>query len=70
MPAITGKQYINRIDQLKAEVWIDGKPVSGNISEHPAFKGIIKSQARLYDLQHDKDLKNVLTYLSPTTKNG
>ncbi|MCZ8539627.1 4-hydroxyphenylacetate 3-monooxygenase, oxygenase component [Psychrobacillus psychrodurans] len=68
MPAITGKQYINRIDQLKADVWIDGKPVSGNISEHPAFKGIIKSQARLYDLQHDKDLKNVLTYLSPTTK--
>lgn len=68
MPAITGKQYINRIDQLKTDVWIDGKPVTGNISEHPAFKGIIKSQAALYDLQHHKDLKNVLTYLSPTTE--
>lgn len=68
MPAITGKQYINRIDQLKTDVWIDGKPVTGNISEHPAFKGIIKSQAALYDLQHHKDLKNILTYLSPTTE--
>ena len=69
MPAITGRQYIDRIDQLKTNVWIDGKPVTGNISEHPAFKGIIKSQAALYDLQHQQSLKDVLTYLSPTTKN-
>lgn len=68
MPAITGKQYIKRIDQLKNDVWIDGKPVTGNISEHPAFKGIIKSQAVLYDLQHNKDLQNTLTYPSPTTR--
>ena len=68
MPAITGKQYIDRIDQLKTDVWIDGKPVTGNISEHPAFKGIINSQATLYDLQHLDDLKYALTYQSPTTK--
>ncbi|MET0959800.1 MAG: 4-hydroxyphenylacetate 3-monooxygenase, oxygenase component [Psychrobacillus psychrotolerans] len=68
MPAITGRQYIDRIDQLKTDVWIEGKPVTGNISEHPAFKGIIKSQAALYDLQHHHDLKEVLTYISPTTK--
>ena len=68
MPAITGRQYIDRIDQLKTDVWIEGKPVTGNISEHPAFRGIIKSQAALYDLQYHQDLKNVLTYLSPTTK--
>ncbi|MFJ7824867.1 4-hydroxyphenylacetate 3-monooxygenase, oxygenase component [Psychrobacillus sp. NPDC096623] len=64
MPAITGRQYIKRIDQLKTDVWIDGKPVTGNISEHPAFKGIINSQAALYDLQQHK----ALTYQSPTTK--
>ncbi|SDM58510.1 4-hydroxyphenylacetate 3-monooxygenase [Psychrobacillus sp. OK028] len=64
MPAITGRQYIKRIDQLKTDVWIDGKPVTGNISEHPAFKGIIISQAALYDLQHHK----ALTFQSPTTK--
>lgn len=68
MSAITGKQYIDRIDQLKTDVWLDGKPLTGNISEHPAFKGIIKSQAALYDLQHHEELKDVLTYLSPTSK--
>jgi len=68
MPAITGRQYIDRIDQLKTDIWIEGKPVTGNISEHPAFKGILRSQAELYDLQHHQDYKEKLTYLSPTTK--
>src|SRR3954451_3337111 len=68
MPVITGRQYIQRIDQLKTDVWVNGNPVNGNISEHPAFKGIIKSQAALYDLQHHKELQYALTYQSPTTK--
>ncbi|MGG0658060.1 4-hydroxyphenylacetate 3-monooxygenase, oxygenase component [Rummeliibacillus pycnus] len=67
MPAITGAQYIDRIDKLKSNVWIDGEQVTGNISEHPAFKGVMKSQASLYDLQHDEKLKNVMMYTSPTT---
>ncbi|ASK62558.1 4-hydroxyphenylacetate 3-monooxygenase, oxygenase component [Virgibacillus phasianinus] len=67
MPAITGKEYIKRIDKLKNNVWIDGKQVTGNISEHPAFKGVMKSQAALYDLQHDKSMKDRMTYPSPLT---
>ena len=67
MSAITGRQYIERIDKLKTEVWIDGNLCKGNISEHPAFKGIMKSQATLYDLQHDASLKEIMTYPSPST---
>ncbi|HWI47629.1 MAG TPA: 4-hydroxyphenylacetate 3-monooxygenase, oxygenase component [Rummeliibacillus sp.] len=67
MSAITGSQYIDRINKLKTNVWIDGKQVTGNISEHPAFKGVMQSQARLYDLQHDEKLKEFMTYPSPTT---
>ena len=67
MPAITGNDYINRIDELQVNVWVDGQPVTGKISEHPAFKGIMKSQAALYDLQHDASLQEVMTYSSPTT---
>ncbi|MFJ8065371.1 4-hydroxyphenylacetate 3-monooxygenase, oxygenase component [Psychrobacillus sp. NPDC096426] len=67
MSVITGKQYIERIDKLKTEVWVNGERVTGNISEHPAFKGVMKSQATLYDLQHDNTLKDILTYLSPST---
>ncbi|PWA13076.1 4-hydroxyphenylacetate 3-monooxygenase, oxygenase component [Pueribacillus theae] len=67
MGAITGDEYVERIDRQKSEVWIDGKKVEGRISEHPAFKGIIKTQASLYDLQHDQHKKDILTYVSPLT---
>ncbi|MFJ7936434.1 4-hydroxyphenylacetate 3-monooxygenase, oxygenase component [Sporosarcina sp. NPDC096371] len=67
MPAITGRDYINRIDEMQTNVWVDGQPVIGKISEHLAFKGIMKSQSALYDLQHDLSLQDVMTYPSPTT---
>lgn len=67
MPAITGQQYIDRINALKTNVWIDGKRVNGLISEYPAFRGLMKSQAALYDLQHNATLKNCMTYSSPST---
>ncbi|KHF38401.1 4-hydroxyphenylacetate 3-monooxygenase, oxygenase component [Halalkalibacter okhensis] len=62
MAIITGKQYVERIDSLKNEVWIDGEKVCGNLSEHPAFKGILQSKGKLYDLQHDPNLAPSLTY--------
>lgn len=65
MPAITGNEYIDRIDQLKTNIWVDGKRVTGKISEHPAFKGVMKSQAALYGLQHKKSISDIMTYLSP-----
>lgn len=67
MPAITGNDYIERIDRLQTNVWIDGNLVTGNISEHPAFKGVMKSQAALYDLQYDALVKDSMTYQSPST---
>ncbi|WP_216827541.1 4-hydroxyphenylacetate 3-monooxygenase, oxygenase component [Alkalihalobacterium elongatum] len=67
MGAINGKTYTDRIDQLKSEVWIDGGRVEGKISEHPAFRGVIESQAHLYDLQHKTSIKKIMTYTSPIT---
>ncbi|WP_188655128.1 4-hydroxyphenylacetate 3-monooxygenase, oxygenase component [Pontibacillus salipaludis] len=52
MPAITGDEYLRRINALNSNVWYEGQRVTGKISEHPAFAGMIKSQAALYDLQH------------------
>lgn len=68
MPAKTGEQYIERVDHAQANIWIDGKRIEGKISEHPAFKGVMKTQAELYDLQHDPDKKDYMTYESPTTR--
>lgn len=67
MAAITGREYINRIDALNMNVWIDGQRVTGKISAHPAFKGIMKSQAALYDLQHEAGLLEIMTFQSNTT---
>ncbi|MDL4840389.1 4-hydroxyphenylacetate 3-monooxygenase, oxygenase component [Aquibacillus rhizosphaerae] len=67
MPIINGNQYINRIDNLNASIWYDGKLIDEKVSDHSAFKGVIKSQANLYDLQLKDDLKDTMTYISPTT---
>ncbi len=67
MPIARGKTYIDRIDKLGTEVWIDGAQVKGKLSEHPAFRGLIASQATLYDLQHDPKHYSLLTYPSPKT---
>ena len=50
MGTSTGKEYVERIDALNNEIWMDGVKISGNVSEHPAFNGIIKSKSVLYDL--------------------
>lgn len=67
MGAKTGKEYIERVNQAKANVWINGKQVEGDISEHPAFKGVMKSQAELYDVQHQPGKKEYMTYTSPSS---
>lgn len=65
MPAITGKEYIHRIDQSKTELWVDGSRITGKFSEHPALKGVMKSQGALYDLQHEESFKDLMTFASP-----
>ncbi|CAG9620204.1 4-hydroxyphenylacetate 3-monooxygenase, oxygenase component [Sutcliffiella rhizosphaerae] len=67
MAIISGKQYIERIDALKSNVWHNGQQVTGKISEHPAFSGVMKSQAALYDMQHDQKYKEIMTFTSDTT---
>ncbi|MGX9929888.1 4-hydroxyphenylacetate 3-monooxygenase, oxygenase component [Virgibacillus salarius] len=67
MPAISGDDYIKRIDQLNTEIWYNGGKINGRISQHPAFKGAIQSQAMLYDLQLRDDYIEEMTYHSPHT---
>ena len=67
MGAINGKEFINRINQLNNEIWLDGKKIEGLISEHPAFKGVILEKAALYDLQLNPEFTSEMTFLSPET---
>lgn len=67
--AINGKDYIDRLNSLKNEVWFDGEKVEGLLSEHPAFKGILQTKASLYDLQNDPKIVEEMTFTSPSTGN-
>ncbi|TLS38221.1 4-hydroxyphenylacetate 3-monooxygenase, oxygenase component [Pseudalkalibacillus caeni] len=67
MPVTSGKEYINRIDKLNSDIWLEGKKVAGPISNQPAFKGVIHSQAKLYDHQMLKEKTDLMTYESPST---
>lgn len=67
MPAINGKQYLERMDQLKPNLWLKGERIEGRLSEHPAFTGVINTKATLYDTQIQPDLIKKMTYTSPTT---
>jgi 4-hydroxyphenylacetate 3-monooxygenase len=65
MGARTGKEYIEGLRDDR-EVWIDGERVD-DVTTHPAFVEGIRSIAHLYDLQHDPDLHDRLTYRDPDT---
>ena len=66
MPAKTGQEYISRLKAANNNIYIHGERVA-DVTEHPAFKNVIKSMARLYDLQYEKPEK--MLYTSPTTGN-
>jgi 4-hydroxyphenylacetate 3-monooxygenase len=79
MGIINGAAFIERLNKLENEIWFDGGKITGKISEHPAFKGIIESKASLYDLQAilqdemtflppDKEERAGLSFLQPKTK--
>src|SRR5699024_1755192 len=64
MGAKTGQQYINRLKEAHNNVYIHGERVD-DVTEHPAFKRVVQSMAKLYDIQHEKPEK--MLYTSRTT---
>lgn len=64
MPAKNGQQYIERLKKAKNNVYINGEYVE-DVTEHPAFREVIKTMAKLYDVQFEKPEK--MLYKSPTT---
>ncbi|MBM4761865.1 4-hydroxyphenylacetate 3-monooxygenase, oxygenase component [Bacillus sp. B15-48] len=67
MPACDGASFLKRMANLKAEIWFDGKQLTENICSHNAFKGILLSKAKLFDIQLEKSKMDFMTYPSPVT---
>jgi 4-hydroxyphenylacetate 3-monooxygenase len=66
MGARTGQQYINGLREQEREVWIGGERVR-DVTTHPGLAGGVRAIAHLYDMQHDPQLREAMTYKSPTS---
>src|SRR5262249_29385683 len=66
MPARTGQQYIDGLKAQEREIWLGGERVR-DVTTHPGLSGGVAAIARLYDMQHEAKLREVMTYPSPTT---
>jgi 4-hydroxyphenylacetate 3-monooxygenase len=64
--ALTGERYIESLKDSR-EVWLAGERV--DVTTHPAFAGMLREMARLYDLQHEPAFRDDMTFVSAETGN-
>lgn len=67
MPIKNGDAYIRSINRLNPAIIYGGKQISGPLSEHTAFRGLLRTQASLYDMQGEEPYRQRMTYPSPRT---
>ncbi|HEV2137460.1 MAG TPA: 4-hydroxyphenylacetate 3-monooxygenase, oxygenase component [Nitrososphaerales archaeon] len=67
MGAVDGKGFLKRLDSTRREIWYGDQKITGDVSKHPAFMGISKSLAALCDMQVRPELRDIMTYESPTS---
>ncbi|SLN64440.1 4-hydroxyphenylacetate 3-hydroxylase family protein [Oceanibacterium hippocampi] len=61
----TGEEYRESIRDGR-EVWIGGERVK-DVTSHPAFKPIVDVRARIYDMAHDEQHQDVMSYVEEET---
>jgi len=66
MPARTGREYLQGLRDQEREVWLGGERVK-DVTAHPGLRRGALSIAALYDMQHDPELREAMTFVSPTS---
>jgi anthranilate 3-monooxygenase (FAD)/4-hydroxyphenylacetate 3-monooxygenase len=64
MTVRTGAQYLERLQKTPREVWLRGERVE-DVTTHPALARPTRQIAKLYDMQHDQQFRDVLTRPGP-----
>jgi anthranilate 3-monooxygenase (FAD)/4-hydroxyphenylacetate 3-monooxygenase len=59
----TGQQYLEGLRKGRREVWLRGQRVE-DVTTHPAFARPLAHTARLFDLQHDPQHQDALTFIA------
>jgi len=67
MPIRRGEEYLESLRDGR-RLWIMGQRVE-DVTTHPALAGCARSVAEVYDLQHDGEHHDLLTFPSPATGN-
>ncbi|ACQ79131.1 4-hydroxyphenylacetate 3-monooxygenase, oxygenase subunit [Beutenbergia cavernae DSM 12333] len=67
MGARTGAQYLESLNAMTPEIYVAGEKVTSGVADHPMFANNARTYARLFDMQHDPELADILTYPSPTS---
>ena len=67
MPARTGQEYVEALDERAIQVEIEGECYTGRVAEIPQLRNVVRTYAELFDLQHDPALRDMMTYESPTS---
>ena len=65
MAVRTGKQFLEGLRDGR-EVWLEGERVE-DVTTHPKMKRMAETLAGIYDLQHDPELQEKMTFQSPTS---
>jgi 4-hydroxyphenylacetate 3-monooxygenase len=65
-PMRSGADYIASIRQDGRQVFLNGELVR-DVTVHPAFKGAVKSVARLYDIAAAPENRELMTFQSPAS---
>jgi 4-hydroxyphenylacetate 3-monooxygenase len=61
-----GTTVLDGLRENPREVYIEGELVR-DVTQHRAFRNVLESLAHLYDMQHDPETRDDLTYISPDT---
>src|SRR5258706_6535558 len=66
MPARTGQEYLKGLQAQEREVWLRGERV-GDVTTHPGLSNGARAIAALYDMQRVPELRDAMTYVSPSS---
>lgn len=59
---MTGEEYLDSLRDGR-EVWVHGEKVD-DVTKHPAFCRVAKEMARIYQLQHEPETQDVMSFIN------
>ncbi len=63
----TGAEFLSALEERAIHVDIEGERYVGGVTDIPQLRNVVRTYAALFDLQHDPELRDVMTYESPAS---